>query len=611
MTTRKSAKKTASKSSKKAAKRSVSGAIGGATSSGLDQHPRSVQQPSVTSAATAAGEAVSQDVQPSQAARGRLGRAQMIDECGAGAFDCAGSLIATTGSNNDETDFPNKIGNYHKGLPHNAFGEVAAAAYQTLLDATGVGSSPPAAAFPDIQTTQGPNCGRKLTNPQSGLSKNCDLPQPKRFRMRSAPKVNSAEAAAEAVELYWMALLRDVHFAQFTNNPMIADAAAELSGLTEFTGPTLNGIVTPQTIFRGCSRGNEVGPLLSQFLLRDIPYGSLTINQRQLTVVGESVVGAGNADYVTKYPEWLAIQNGKTNSPSDMFDGTRRYIRNMRDLGQYVHVDALYEAYLNACLILLGMRTPVDNGNPYKTPHPNAGNQIGFGTFGPPHILSLVCEVATRALKAVWWQKWFVHRRLRPEAYGGLVHHTKSGGPIYPVHAQVLSSDAVSLTVAKFGTCLLPMAFPEGSPTHPAYGAGHGTVAGACVTLLKAWFDEDAPMPNPVVASDDGLTLVPYSGGDTEAMSLTVGGELNKVAANISIGRNMAGVHWRSDYFESIRLGERVAICLLFNQRGDYFGEDWSFTFTNFDGEEVVISKAGVTVNGVPDPAPCSDPLIP
>ena len=45
-----------------------------------------------------------------------------------------------------------------------------------------------------------------------------------------------------------------------------------------------------------------------------------------------------------------------------MFDSTRRYIRNMRDIGQYVHVDALYEAYLNACLILLGLGMPVDDG---------------------------------------------------------------------------------------------------------------------------------------------------------------------------------------------------------------------------------------------------------
>jgi hypothetical protein len=44
---------------------------------------------------------------------------------------------------------------------------------------------------------------------------------------------------------------------------------------------------------------------------------------------------------------------------------------------------------------------------------------VGFGTFGGPHILALLTEVSTRALKAVWYQKWLVHRRLRPEEFGG------------------------------------------------------------------------------------------------------------------------------------------------------------------------------------------------
>src|SRR5262249_4843344 len=148
------------------------------------------------------------------------------------------------------------------------------------------------------------------------------------------------------------------------------------------------------------------------------------------------------------------------------------------------HVDALYEAYLNACLILLGMGASEDDGNPYKAPNIASKTQIGFGTFGGPHILSLVCEVATRALKTVWYQKWVVHRRLRPEAYCGLLHLVKTGSKSYPIDPQVLNSQAVTNTFNKFGSYLLPMAFPEGSPTHPAYGAGHATVAGACVTVL-------------------------------------------------------------------------------------------------------------------------------
>lgn len=614
MATRKGSKKTSTKSSKKSAsKRSpAAGATDEAAArEDLDQHPR-------PEAASASAAADGSEDEPTYAStvddldRHPRPVAQMttvappLASARAAAADedtdrrrpaCTRSRISTTGSNGDERDFPNFIGNYHKGLPHDNFGEVVPAAYKSLLKAL---NQPTQANFAAIQL----GLGRKLTNPQSGLATDLEGPDPKNMKMRSAPKLDSAEEAAEAVENYWMALTRDVPFTQYDTDAQIADAARELSGLADFTGPKIAGRVTPRTIFRGCSPGVGVGPYLSQFLLKDIPYGSLEISQRQKTVLGERVLGPGNADYLTRFPQWLAVQNGTTAVPPDQFDGTRRYIRNGRDLGQYVHVDALYEAYLNACLILLGMGAPEDDGNPYKPPNIASRTQIGFGTFGGPHILSLVCEVATRALKAVWYQKWFVHRRLRPEAFGGLVHLKKTGTkPGYPIHPQVLNSQAVARTFTKFGSYLMPMAFPEGSPTHPAYGAGHATVAGACVTVLKAWFDEDAVIPNPVVPTADGLMLVPYTGPD--ANRLTVGGELNKVAANIAIGRNHAGVHWRSDYFDSVRLGERVAICILFNQRKDY-NEDWSWTFTSFDGETVKITKNGVSMERR-DPRPCKD----
>jgi hypothetical protein len=67
-----------------------------------------------------------------------------------------------------------------------------------------------------------------------------------------------------------------------------------------------------------------------------------------------------------------------------------------------------------------------------------------------------------------------------------------------------------------------------------------------------------------------------------------VGGELNKVAANIAIGRNLAGVHWRSDYTQSMRLGEAVAISILEEQKLTY-NEPGSLTVTKFDGTAVTI----------------------
>jgi membrane-associated phospholipid phosphatase len=230
-----------------------------------------------------------------------------------------------------------------------------------------------------------------------------------------------------------------------------------------------------------------------------------------------------------------------------------------------------------------GMGVPLNPGNPYV----NSTNQVGFGTFGQPAIAAAVAEIATRALKAVWYQKWFIHRRLRPEEYGGLVHNYLTKGQRYPIHGDVVNSAAIAQVQKQTGGFLLPMAFPEGCPLHPSYGAGHATVAGACVTILKALFNESYVLPNPVVATDDGSALVPYTGAD--AGQLTVGGELNKLAANIAVGRNIAGVHWRSDYVESMKLGEAVAISVLKDQKLTY-GETFDgFTFTKFDGSRITV----------------------
>jgi hypothetical protein len=217
----------------------------------------------------------------------------------------------------------------------------------------------------------------------------------------------------------------------------------------------------------------------------------------------------------------------------------------------------------------------------------HSANQEGFGTYGGPHLLSLVTEVATRALKAQWFQKWFVHRRLRPEAFGGRIHAHQTGLRDYSmIDSEVLDSTALKLTNERTGSYLLPQAFPEGSPLHPAYGSGHATVAGACVTVLKAWFDESWVLPDPVVPNTTGTALVPYTGPDADR--LTVGGELDKVASNIATGRNMAGVHWRTDYTEAVRLGEAVAIGVLRDQvRVGH--EDASFGLTRFDGNRMTI----------------------
>lgn len=218
--------------------------------------------------------------------------------------------------------------------------------------------------------------------------------------------------------------------------------------------------------------------------------------------------------------------------------------------------------------------------------------QSSFATFGAPHFLCLLAEAANRALKAVWYAKWFVHRTLRPEDFGGLVHMIKTRQANYPLHADVLGSSAAAQIFAKYGSYFHPQAYPEGCPQHPSYAQGHGSVAGACATILKAAFAGSVAFESLVngaiqVASEDGLSLAAYAGSD--GGEITVQGEINKLASNIGLARNFAGVHWRTDYSDGLQMGEAVALSILSDQR-EVYGEDFSgFQITQFDGRAIIV----------------------
>jgi hypothetical protein len=99
-------------------------------------------------------------------------------------------------------------------------------------------------------------------------------------------------------------------------------------------------------------------------------------------------------------------------------------------------------------------------------------------------------------------------------------------------------------------TCV-PRPTPRAArPTPPTPGAT-AAIGGAGVRGLKAFFNPNFVIPDPLVPTDDGLALRPYTGGP-----LTVGGELHKLAFNMAFGRDTAGVHFRRDEVEGIVLGE-------------------------------------------------------
>jgi hypothetical protein len=472
-------------------------------------------------------------------------------------------------TNGDERNFPNYIGNFSKGLVHNSIGEVSSSSYQSFLAALNSGNP---SLFEHIH--MGGNT--PLVNPQAGLAfdlEGCDSHQ---LAIGTPPSVASRAIADAAVEDYWMALCRDVNFTQYGNEPLTQAAIAELNTLPQFHGPKP---VTPQNLFRGFTAGDVLGPYASQFILKPFLFGALPVTQLMTTY-------APGVDYMADQASWLAAQNGQGPFGSNQADPNLQFMRNGRGLAAYVHVDVLFEAYFNACLVLIDVGAPLDPNNPYV----GSRTQTGFGTFGAPHLKALVAEVSQRALKAAWYQKWFVHRHLRPEAFGGLVHMTKTHQANYPLHSDVMHSQALSRIFAQHGTYFMPHAFPEGCPQHPSYGQGHATVAGACATIVKAWFNDltqltSIPGFEVVQASEDGLSLVPYQGSDGD--QLTVGGEMNKLAANIGLGRAHAAVHWRYDYADSLPLGEAVAISMLSDMAHNWNEPFAGFSFTKFDGTRI------------------------
>ena len=619
---------------------------------------------------------------------------------------------AVTRTNGEEADYGCKYpANFTKGLEHDSNGIVkdpeSYAAFVEAINSEDSGlfdTAPPAPLNPKFNCKVPKKCKpeelckpewRGWESPRAGHAFDLEGPDAGALGMAPAPRVGSCELALEMAEVYGLALLRDVPFSKIsagtdsTANEIIKDIGSipccehtdekeqERCTCTPWAvrpRPAFNN----QQAFRGSTKGARVGPYISQFLLvgtpsRDgefdfsdgyIEYGSVRIDQRNR-------VHKEEIDYMTDWCSWLDVQNGAKFQGTDLFENEPRFITTLRDLATYVHFDALYQAYLNATLILLGIEAPASKGFPEPS---RMGQRDAFATFGVPHILTLVTEVATRCLKAVRRQKFNYHRRARPEAIGGrltlacLDHKEKEKeekeeeekekalGCSYSefektlekiperlrkmiiAHNQTQNSAAKkkerlikcgagvlpdSVTQGQLDDCnlLLPMAFPEGSPMHPSYGAGHATVAGGCVTMLKAFFEmfEDcngfverklvdkkgnaiAYEPNPVPIK--GQPKKPIKGQpkrpiekqpkgtvlqEIESLVLTIQGELDKLAANISIGRNMAGVHYYSDYYDSLRMGERVAVGILMEQAAAY-NDYTEVTFKSFDGDMMIIS---------------------
>lgn len=526
--------------------------------------------------------------------------------------------ISLPPNNGDEKRFEKHeltgFASFTKALKHNPIGLVEPSSFKSLLKAIEQATQK---AFEDV--ILGGEV-RLLANPLNAYSFQLIGNDSNGARMAPAPKFASRNTAVDMVERYWMALCRDIRFDDYGSNSIIADACEDLNnlGFEEEFGFKC----TPENIFRGPYEGCDVGPHVSQFLLQNFNFGNQPIEQLQR-------FPREKLDYLTDLDSWNKVNNGDDDpTGDDIFDGTRHIIT-LRDAGQWVHIDFPHQSGLWATIILLGLeklkKVAISQASPYA--NGDIKTAYAFGSLGGPDITIQSGLAGVYALKHAWFQKWCVHRRLRPEVYAQRLELFRLGklgnSPNKPFNdptfnklfgkgAEVWRKTTVLDRIlehnrkqnlaqnrSKDGTWLLPMAYPEGSPTHPAYPGGHSAFIAAAATIAKAFF-EDGEFPHPKVPTKDGRELVNFQGE-----RLTIHGELNKLIANVTLFRDGAGMHWRTDGTalgenSSSRfpmgletggnlLGEEMAISMLRDIKRTYREEVGTFRFNSISGESIEI----------------------
>lgn len=421
---------------------------------------------------------------------------------------------------------------------------------------------------------------RKQASPQGSLSSELSGADPEGISMKKAPALASREAAAEMAEVYLKNIMRDKPFKDYEDGSQeIQDALDILNAFgDDLPAPKENGVITAKTLFRGSSAGCLVGGYVSQLFLNEIGVGNFSYEPKGPTKTG--VYGNTAANY-------LAIQNG--NVPvAQTIDSVKKCMFNGRQLGSTVHIDLVFQHFYEAAAVLLN--AGVGAGAQVKV-GPKEGNFLG----GPVLTTTAIAEVSRHALRAAWVQKWRKNQRLRPEAMAARVVAEKAGNiPAGTVHSDLMSSDVIAMVEAFNAAnggdtaAFLPVQYAEGSPTHPAYPAGHATISGACATILKIMFADGSWSTTglaEVQGNSDGSATEVYSGAD--AGQITIHGEIEKLAYNVALGRDYAGVHYRSD--SELALGEKVAIQYYKDQKALFNEEIEEVTFIGFDGSSITV----------------------
>ena len=540
-------------------------------------------------------------------------------------------------NNSDQKFVPDFAANYSKLLEHDDKGILTCdgqESYKTLLRALKNGKQATYNSLDLADETE--ETGRKLVSPQTSASFSYMGTDSSLIPLPLFSKLKTEQAAAQILEVYLQAIARDVLFEEYGTGDTIYNSDTDPNGGGSITkkaglvlddfgacyeGPTdMFGEVTPEVLFRGNNNGAIVGPYISQFLYfpLSIPSGTFppavgldNLILEIFKLPQKYPIATKNRNFGITKEAFAAIQNGGIpqsyqESDYNVLRSQNRFIISGRDLSSSVHFDLPAEFFYNATRILLTNGFPLCPSNPYV--NGMMPNEETFGTLGPAAIIALIEIAMQEAVKAAWAHKWRAQRVLRPEAFGGLIQVTKDADKncfclskaIFKPHNGIDVLEWVQFLNANNDppadptTCLMPLAYPEGSPAHPSYPAGHSVISGAAMTIVKAFFD-DTILFNTVVPpvqpepGTDGQVLEEV---DAEiANKMTVGGELEKLASNNAIGRNFAGIHYRADGDNGILLGESVAIKVLQDHAATLTEQKFTgFELTKVDGTRIRIT---------------------
>jgi len=429
---------------------------------------------------------------------------------------------------------------------------------------------------------------------------------------RFAP-VGSSTFAYDLAEAYAMAHLRDVPLDALGTSGTASYAEAERvlgDFLRRFAAAPLG--LRPETLFR-CpdtlfAPECRAGPYVSQLLFADV-FDGYSLRDRRFLYERDTA-------NLTVRARLLDVHRGFETTRAIARDGNgqaeARYVHSGRVLGSIVHGEPPFKHYYDAALAsvaLLGpwieeVGTPAVDG----VRHPAVAAST---TAGQDDLLTSVAEVTLRALRQSYAYKWLSHRKMRPDQAAMRLDTFRRADALGAPARAARDATALAATLVDqfFGDSTVKAAFMEEladanaaragernyllaslyeGPGHPSSTHGHAVVAGAATTVLKAMLTTthpttDAPLHfgttgaealgrfvNVRTATTDGASVTSADLSEETRRTMTLEGELDKLAHNLGAGRNWAGVHFRTELEYSLALGEAVGVAYLRDKVCEY-----------------------------------------